>query len=111
MTEQKHFDESELLEMLNPTFLPKIQEIARREKKAGFEDKDLKFFEFFLRFQFDEYETDLTYQKIADRMQMRLSPVTQEDIDRYLAAQQMESDDRSNEDQKDSGQAVPEGDE
>lgn len=86
-SEKKVFEKEELYEMFNTSFLPKLQEFGRRVKKEHYADKDLQFFEVNLRMQFSELDTPLTFQMVEDRLEMKMSPITQEDIDRSEADQ------------------------
>lgn len=76
------FQTEELYEMFNTSFLPKLQEFARRAKETRLPEKDVKFFHVNMLLQFSELEEPLTYQMIQDKIQMQLQPVTQEDLDR-----------------------------
>lgn len=86
------FEIEELYEMFNTSFLPKLQEFARRAKISRLADQEVKFFNVRMHLQFDELEHPLTYQMIEDRIQLQLQPITQEDLDRAI---QTESDGNS----------------
>lgn len=97
MTEEnseKLFELEELYEMFNCSFLPKLQEIARRAKSQKLPEKEVKFFNVRMHLQFTELDEPLTYQMIEDRIQLTLQPVTQEDIDKSVEENKEKADEK-----------------
>ena len=78
------FNETELHEMFNPVFLPKLQEFARRVRAFKYDGKELEFFNVQMLLQFKDLENPLSYQDLdsAGKIEMRMFPVTKEDLER-----------------------------
>jgi hypothetical protein len=84
MSEKSHhiFKESDVDEMFNTAFLPKLQEFAKRSLEHRESEEEVKFFHVNLMLQFSELDEPLTYQMINDRVKLTMHPVTQTDLDR-----------------------------
>lgn len=82
MTEEnpKICEKEELEELFNKSFLPTIQEFARRAVKMQ-KYEDLQFFNVQLIFHFAELEKPITYEDIEQKLSFHLFPVTQKDIE------------------------------
>lgn len=86
MTEKENkepvFSPDEIKEMFDHGFLKNISEIAHRAKERDIEDLDVKFFHVSMSFQFNCGEMIHEYDQIKDRINLKIQPITQEDIDR-----------------------------
>lgn len=76
------FNQQEIEEMFNVSFLPMIHEFSKRTKEKRAED-DIKMFRIFLDFNFIPQEKTLQFSDIEKAVNMQLQPITQEDIDEW----------------------------
>lgn len=81
-TEEKLFEVEELYEMFNTSFLPKLQEFARRAKNARLKEQEVAHFNVKMTLQFSELNKPLTFQMVEDKIHMQLQPITKEDLER-----------------------------
>lgn len=88
MDKPKLYKDEEIHEMFNTSFLPMIQEFAKRAIKAREEEEPVKFWECQVKVQFSELENPLTYESIKDTVALNLFPITQSDIDKWVKEQQ-----------------------
>jgi hypothetical protein len=82
MSEDKLFSDEEISEMFDHGFLKIITDIAHRAKEKKLKDKDVKFYQVSMRYQFNDGEMVEKYEQIKDRIAMQIQPITQEDLDR-----------------------------
>lgn len=80
--EEPFFKDEELDEMFNVSFLPMLQEFARRAKEKRCSGKDIAFFNVQMHLQFSELEKPITYGNVKDKITLHLRPVPQEDLDK-----------------------------
>lgn len=80
--EEKFCEPEELYEMFNCTFLPKLQEFAKRAKQKKFEGKEIAFYNMHLFLQFEDSDEPLIYQSIQDKINLQLQPVTKEELEK-----------------------------
>lgn len=76
------FEQKEIEEMFNTSFLPMVQKFAERTMKNRPEE-NIKMFRILLDFNFLPQSETLQFKDIEKAIQMQLQPITQEDIDEW----------------------------
>jgi hypothetical protein len=94
---EKIFSDEEIHEMFDTSFLPKLQEFAKRSKEKLFKDKSPIYFHAQMKLQFSDLEIPLTYESIKDKTDLQLLPVFQEDIDKAAEEAKKAEEEKKNE--------------
>ena len=81
MTEEKFCEPEELYEMFNCSFLPKLQELAKRAKRIKFSEDEIAFYNVNMFLQFNDSDEILTYQNIEDKINLQLQPITKKQLE------------------------------
>jgi hypothetical protein len=79
--QEKFCEPEELYEMFNCSFLPKLQELAKRAKKIKFPEDEIAFYNVNMFLQFDDSNEPLIYQNIEEKINLQLQPVTQKQLE------------------------------
>lgn len=89
--EKKIHSPEEIHEMFNPSFLPLLQEFARRVKKERFPDEKIACFQARMFLEFSDLEAPLTYESLGKKVNLQLQPVLQSDVDKQKADDELQA--------------------
>lgn len=92
--EKKFYETSEIDEMLDTSFLPKIQEITKRYKEERYADVDINSYRVNLDLYFRDLENPLTHQDLAAKNQIKIqmTPILQSEVDKAIQDQKQEEE-------------------
>ena len=90
--EDQLFSRDEIISMFDTGFLPILEVIAKRVKNLRTTEEEIKFFNVTMTLQFDDDGKELKYESIEDRVNLKLWPVTQSDIDRVVKPEESVAD-------------------
>jgi len=94
---EKIFSEEEIHEMFDTSFLPKLQEFAKRAKDKLYKEKVPVYFHVQMKLKFSDLDSSLTYESIKADTDLKLLPVFQEDIDRAAEEAKKAEEEKKNE--------------
>ena len=84
------YKSEEIEKMFNESFLPVLEMVARRVQEKLYKDKEIICFETNMRFQFDKRDFPLTYESLQTKIDMKLIPLFEEDLQKREAADVLE---------------------